>query len=730
MTARSPLSLHLADADDMTAEEIAAVLELKPSTLLTLCYAQWDRDKGVADAVVGLVDSLRHADLYVRFHADPHPPGYAARIGGPEAWGRLCARRMAQYYELLAQAGVRLHAILANELDADYEGGLNSRQASDFLGRAMHAYAMERPGDILHVPATTGAPETHRAYLQQYLHDGWLDNRPEYWIDGHGYDGDLENVLNVLRAYAPGRRYAITETNDLADFDWPIELLRQGRADAIFYFILNWAHGGEGRVRPPNADDAAKRMSLLRFPDRYAQFKATVAEVAAPVEPPPPPVEEPPVPEPEEPWQPRVDPWAWWPAERIAAAARCPLDAVRTHWPILADALATVGLWEREIAVSVIGTVAHETASTFAPIHEYGTPADWARYSGGAAYAGRGFIQLTHDYNYREVGRKLSELWGGTIAPDALVQNPDLALDPWVSAACLALYWRDRRATPSASYPAGYSLVEASRARDFDWVRILVLGATAGVERLREVDAALSDVRATHPAYNADARVDVQDNDYECSVESLQWLLRSLGRDPADGWLDAQLVPGVVSPDVGLRDARGIALAEFFDREYGSDGVTAGLHAEWKSPVSFDEVLARAGMQPIIVGGRRYGPGGHWVGVRRADENGWLELANPAPNYTGTGTHLDRGEWEARGPWSMVTVPLAPIEEGEDLVRVKELEDRVAQLTVERDEAIRARDRLVEGLAVAADDHGDAIQRALDEIRRIRAERVGPRPAA
>jgi hypothetical protein len=299
----SPLGLHLPDADQLTPQEIGAVLELKPSAMLCLVYAQWDNDKGVARQVIDLVHSLRHDRLYVRFHADPHPPGYARRIGGARAWGRLCAQRMTQYYGELAGSGVQLHAILANELDADYEGGLDPHGASSFLEGAMRGYREVRDGDILHVPAPTGAPETHRRYLQQFKDDGWLyrndDGSWPYWIDGHGYDGDLENVIAVLEQECPGATYVITETNDLHDFGWPIALLGQGRARDIVYFTLNWARGGEGRVQPPSADDAAKQMSLLRFPDRYAQFKATIG--ASPSDPVGPSPEPPPLPVPTQP---------------------------------------------------------------------------------------------------------------------------------------------------------------------------------------------------------------------------------------------------------------------------------------------------------------------------------------------------------------------------------------------------------------------------------------------
>lgn len=189
--------------------------------------------------------------------------------------------------------------------------------------------------------------------------------------------------------------------------------------------------------------------------------------------------------------------------------------------------------------------------------------------------------------------------------------------------------------------------------------------------------------------YNPDARVDQQDNDYECSVESMEWLLRSLGRDPAEAWVNALLVPALVTPELGLLDGSGGGLAAWFDREYGDDGSTAGLRAMSRRGVSFDDIVAVAGHQPVLAGSAGWY---HWVGVRGYDEAiDTLRLANPANGYglrgVTPGQSLTRGEFAALAPWAMVTVPLAepapvappapaPID------RVAELEAEVARLNV------------------------------------------------
>lgn len=155
--------------------------------------------------------------------------------------------------------------------------------------------------------------------------------------------------------------------------------------------------------------------------------------------------------------------------------------------------------------------------------------------------------------------------------------------------------------------------------------------------------------------YNPDARIDVQNDDFSCSIQATEWMLRSIGRDPGDAWIAAQLIPSIVSTSVGLKNGTGKELAEWITATYGNE---MGFVAQY-SPVSFDDVAAGAGVNPTLVGGHHYGNGGHWVGVRRKAADGTLELANSAPDYTGTGPTLDRAEWDARGPWDAIWIDRA-----------------------------------------------------------------------
>jgi putative chitinase len=62
------------------------------------------------------------------------------------------------------------------------------------------------------------------------------------------------------------------------------------------------------------------------------------------------------------------------------------------------------------------GTAHHETDRKFGPIREYGL----GRGKPYTPYYGRGLVQLTWDYNYAKMGKKLGI---------KLLQNPDLALE-------------------------------------------------------------------------------------------------------------------------------------------------------------------------------------------------------------------------------------------------------------------------------------------------------------
>lgn len=109
----------------------------------------------------------------------------------------------------------------------------------------------------------------------------------------------------------------------------------------------------------------------------------------------------------------------------------------------IARALQAEGILSPNVLAYALATVKHETGGRMEPVREGFSDAVGraeARkrgYRGGENYYGRGYIQLTHDYNYRTIGQRIG-------LGDELVKNPDLALDPEISAKILAAFFKDR----------------------------------------------------------------------------------------------------------------------------------------------------------------------------------------------------------------------------------------------------------------------------------------------
>lgn len=123
----------------------------------------------------------------------------------------------------------------------------------------------------------------------------------------------------------------------------------------------------------------------------------------------------------------------------ITAAPPQSRAALRENLPYVVDALANEGILTSNVLAYALATIQHETAGTFQPIEEYygRSQAQKHGYSGGEEYFGRGYIQLTHDYNYRDIGNKIG-------MGDQLYENPELALQPDVAAKILAKFFKDR----------------------------------------------------------------------------------------------------------------------------------------------------------------------------------------------------------------------------------------------------------------------------------------------
>lgn len=163
-----------------------------------------------------------------------------------------------------------------------------------------------------------------------------------------------------------------------------------------------------------------------------------------------------------------------------------------------------------------------------------------------------------------------------------------------------------------------------------------------------------SEATSRHPRFDPETPAVLQPNDWSCSIASTQWLLRSIGRQPSWDWLVAMMVPGLVDDREGLHRGDGQTLARFIQEQYGYPAGNLG-------EVGWDDVRGRAGTTPLALGGRRWGDGGHWTGLRGYDSRAdALLLANPAPGYAGVWDRLTHSQFDAFGPFALVYVEVGP----------------------------------------------------------------------
>ncbi|MEM9220020.1 MAG: DUF4231 domain-containing protein [Cyanobacteria bacterium P01_F01_bin.150] len=156
-------------------------------------------------------------------------------------------------------------------------------------------------------------------------------------------------------------------------------------------------------------------------------------------------------------------------AAEVAEILQCPLGDCEKYLPGILRALHEYSILDKNVLIGLLATVRVETGG-MQPIHEWGGESYWRQYEGrkdlgnvnpgdGVKYHGRGYIQLTGRANYRTYGKKLNV---------DLENNPDLALDPLVSAKVLACYFKER------------GVATAARAGDWRRVRKLVNGGYHG----------------------------------------------------------------------------------------------------------------------------------------------------------------------------------------------------------------------------------------------------------
>jgi len=111
--------------------------------------------------------------------------------------------------------------------------------------------------------------------------------------------------------------------------------------------------------------------------------------------------------------------------DKAASVSRNPAMA-KKYMPLLLGALKSEGMTDPAQVAYALATFEHETDG-FNTLREYGGASQAIKngYGGGANFYGRGFVQLTHDYNYAKMSKVVGQ---------DLVANPELAARPDIAA--------------------------------------------------------------------------------------------------------------------------------------------------------------------------------------------------------------------------------------------------------------------------------------------------------
>ena len=160
-----------------------------------------------------------------------------------------------------------------------------------------------------------------------------------------------------------------------------------------------------------------------------------------------------------------------------------PLGNIKSYLPAVIEAMTELGLVDKSMLLMAVATICAETGR-FTPLDEYRSRYntspnarspffdlyDHRRDLGnrgphdGAAYKGRGFVQLTGRANYEQIGRALG-------LGELLVREPERANEPLVAARVLARFLKDRE----------LKIKQALLERDFALARRYVNGGRHGL---------------------------------------------------------------------------------------------------------------------------------------------------------------------------------------------------------------------------------------------------------
>jgi predicted chitinase len=141
----------------------------------------------------------------------------------------------------------------------------------------------------------------------------------------------------------------------------------------------------------------------------------------------------------------------------IASALDVPLENVSANWPTIETCLDALKCGSVNSKVGSLATIAVETANEFKPIHEFGSKNYFIRhYDGrtdlgnahpgdGYRYRGRGYIQITGEFNYEQYGKLLGIDMLDDPNDPTDDTDPEKACDPNVAAAIFAAFWHEHK---------------------------------------------------------------------------------------------------------------------------------------------------------------------------------------------------------------------------------------------------------------------------------------------
>lgn len=414
-----------------------------------------------------------------------HDPALIRSLGA--TWVRIVAtpeHDLTEYFRRCRDAGLQILLVLARESGGDYaqfatryatmvscvqvgnEPDLVSPSSWSMsqvelaaLGKAVRAI-FPRPFPLVCAGLASG-------------HPSWLDGMDLSWADAAACQpylkdapnpGDLEDLPDVdalVRAYRDktGLPVLVTEWGWWSDQEpRASEETRDmvgwaGKTDLCEVFF--WFCADDAMVPPFGLLDADGREK-----PRARAFREQAALAVHSLWPH---AEEEPEPEP----MPTYDPWKFFTLDQIASTLGANRANVERYWPPVADHLERYGIYDHPTVIAALATIIVEVGRRFEPIPEY---ADGWAYEGradlgntqpgdGPRYKGRGLIQLTGRANYRTYGNELGV---------PLEDMPDEALDPIVSGAVLALYFKKR------------GIPDMARAANWQGVRRAVNGGLNG----------------------------------------------------------------------------------------------------------------------------------------------------------------------------------------------------------------------------------------------------------